>query len=138
MKKIITILPVFAALVFASSASANNYASSSYGSNSYSSGSYATSIGTYSNRGVRSTHDPFHKKYIGGASSTASFYYFVGVKAFEKNDFNKAERAFNSSLLANGLNKESLLYLVKIAEAKGEMEKAGSYALKYHQLVQGQ
>ena len=133
MKKALTVLPVFAALVFANSASANSYGSSSYGS-----GSYATSIGTYSYRGVGSTNDPFHKKYIRGASSTASFYYSVGVKAFEKNDLNKAERAFNSSLLANGLNEESLLYLAKIAEAKGEMEKAGSYALKYHQLVQGQ
>lgn len=135
MKKIITILPVFAALVFASSASANNYGSGSYGSGGY--GSSSSSSGSYISSINSNNFDPFHKKFTRGASSTASYYYYVGVKAFERNDLQKAERAFNSSLIANGLNEESLLYLAKIAEAKGEMEKAGSYALRYHKLVQG-
>ncbi|WP_026941726.1 tetratricopeptide repeat protein [Hellea balneolensis] len=138
MKKTLALVPASVALVFASSASANNMVSNPSGTTynhtlPHNNGSSFTTVNSTIDHIFTGINNP---KLIGDGSSTASRYYRIGVKAYEKNDLKEAERAFNGALVANGLNAESLIYLAKIAEANGEMEKAVSYALRYHKLTQ--
>ena len=63
-------------------------------------------------------------------SSTASHYYRVGVRQFEKGNFDKAEYAFNAVLRANGLNQQAHYYLAKINMEQGDKESARKHALK--------
>ena len=61
---------------------------------------------------------------LSGASDTASFYYRVGVRQFEKGNFDRAEEAFNAVLLADGLNQQAHYYLAKINIEQGDKETA--------------
>ena len=69
--------------------------------------------------GALSPHQRFS-----GASDTASFYYRVGVRQFEKGNFDRAEEAFNAVLLADGLNRQAHYYLAKINIEQGDKETA--------------
>ena len=78
---------VFTAFAFASPASANNYLSNSY---NYSSNSY-----NHSSHSSSYTSQPLNQRYgthkiIKGGSETASFYYRVGVKQYEKNNLDES------------------------------------------------
>ena len=65
-----------------------------------------------------------------GASDTASFYYRVGVRQFEKGNLDRAEDAFNAVLRANGLNQQAHYYLVKINMEQGDKEAAAKHSSK--------
>jgi len=68
------------------------------------------------------------------ASETASHYYRVGVRSFEKGNFQKAQEAFEAVLRADGLDKEAHHYLAVIKKSQGEMRSAKTHVLKYHAL----
>jgi len=123
----------------------------SYAPNSIAkSASYSSTNGlSYSSLSVRSTSSirgPLNTSYgnefgnihtksrILNGSSTASHYYRVGVKEFEKENLDKAENAFNAVLRADGLDKEALLYLTKIKKKQGNTAQAKEYALAYHSI----
>ncbi len=119
---------------FAPAAYANNYG----GITSYN-GSSST-YNSYSSSSIRGQH--FNPNFSGTAvkprilngSSTASYYYRVGVSQFEKGNFEKAERAFEAVLRAKGLNKQALYYLTQISEKQGDDAKLTKYAQAYDDL----
>ena len=124
MKNVLIITPVFAALAFAGSASAQT--------------SYVATppafISTPSTADVAVTSS---ERTIGNGSSTASRAYRIGVKAYDEGKLDKAEAQFERGLLADGLDAEIMVYLIKIAEQKGETQKAESYKLAYNNYVLG-
>lgn len=71
---------------------------------------------------------------IGNGSSTATKYYKFGVKYYERNDLDKAEYAFKAVLRADGLDKQALYYLAKIAEKQGNIEAANNYAKDFYEI----
>jgi len=75
------------------------------------------------------------RKRIGDGSETASHYYRVGVSQYEKGNLENAERAFQSVLRANGLNKQAYYYLARIGEKQGDAEKMAINAREFHNLV---
>ena len=68
---------------------------------------------------------------IGNGSETASFYYSVGVKQFNRKDMEKAERAFKAVLRADGLDKAAHHYLAVIYKEKGDIANAEKHALAF-------
>ncbi|MEP6342580.1 MAG: hypothetical protein ABJ275_04630 [Maricaulaceae bacterium] len=103
----------------------------SYGGSSSSHGfnqSYSPSISS-STGGL--TSGVFEKKGR-NISSTASFYYRVGVNNFKKGHMEKAERAFKAVLRADGLDTQANFYLAKIKLQEGDESKALEYAKAYH------
>ena len=79
-----------------------------------------------------------NRKFTGRPSSTAVKFFRMGARAYEKNDLERAEKAFNSALRAHSreLIPDIVLYLAKISEKNEELDKAFLYAFVYHQLVQ--
>lgn len=73
---------------------------------------------------------------INGASETASYYYITGIRQFEKENYDRAERAFKAVLRADGLNKAALHYLVAVSVKKGDTEQAKVYAERWAELHQ--
>lgn len=65
-----------------------------------------------------------------GASETATHYYRVGVKKFEKGNLERAEQAFNAVLRADGLNEQAHFYLAKIKMQQGDRTAAAKHAAK--------
>ena len=74
------------------------------------------------------------KPRILNGSSTASRYYRVGVRQFEKGNLEKAEKAFKAVLRARGLNKQALYYLTQISAKQGDEAKLLKYNQAYHAL----
>lgn len=72
---------------------------------------------------------------IGNGSDTASFYYKLGVKNYEKGDLIEAEQAFEAVLRAKGLNQEAHHYLAFIAYKNNDDKKVEKHVKAYHGLL---
>ena len=132
LKPLLSAIAVASAMNFTSAASATPY---SYGgsSHSYGGGSFSTGSNTgYSNSNFSSNHYNNRKRIL-GASDTASFYYRVGLKHYNNGNLDKAEKAFVSALLADGLDKQALFYLVHISEKQGDKFKMEKYVKSFHE-----
>ncbi|MEL6686655.1 MAG: hypothetical protein AAFP97_03430 [Pseudomonadota bacterium] len=77
------------------------------------------------------TGQDLNSRRILDGSETASFFFRKGVRAFEKDDLDKAEQAFRASLRADGLDALSLHYLVIINDRQGDQNEALRYAKAY-------
>ena len=76
----------------------------------------------------------YKNKLIAGGSETASHYFRVGVNQYERGNFDKAERAFESVLRSNGLDKQAYYYLTLIIDKQGDASKMAQYAEAFHAL----
>ena len=119
-----------------SSANSYNYSSNSSFNTSFSSSNAGAIHGPYGNFNPTSPNRFNPNRSLYGASETATFYYKVGVKQFEKGNLDKAERAFNSVLRADGLNKQAYHYLALINLKQGNKEAAQKYTLSLNKLVE--
>ena len=99
------------------------------GSPSTYTGSNTGSLNFGQNKNITGTGALSSYQRLSGASDTASFYYRVGVRQFEKGNLDKAEDAFNAVLLADGLNPEAHYYLEKINTEQGDKEAAAKHGL---------
>ena len=130
------LIPVSAGFLLAAGIASSSFAYP----NAYSGASHSYSGYTNNNvsadnrfRGAADSGSSSHRfnQIILDGSSTASHYYRVGVRQFEKGNFDKAEYAFNAVLRANGLNQQAHYYLVKINMEQGDKESATKHALKF-------
>ena len=83
------------------------------------------------------TDQGLNSRIILDGSETASFFFRKGVKAFERDELDKAEQAFRASLRANGLDAPSLHYLVIINDRQGDRDDALHYAKAYEAQAKG-
>ena len=129
------LIPVSAGFLLAAGIASSSFAYP----NAYSGASHSYSGYTNNNvsadnrfRGAADSGSSSHRfnRIILDGSSTASHYYRVGVRQFEKGNFDKAEDAFNAVLRANGLNQQAHYYLAKINMEQGDKESATKHALK--------
>jgi len=104
-----------AAVSFANQAAPNNF-----GSNNFATKSLTSVLDS----GVNKSRLRFPN-----ASETASHYFRVGVKNFNKGNLKRAEEAFNAVLRADGLDYPAHYYLAKIKLAQGDRETAAEHAL---------
>lgn len=74
---------------------------------------------------------PFGRIY----SSTSSYYFKVGVKNFERNNLDKAEKAFEAVLRTNDLKKQAYYYLAQINAKQNEQENVEKYIMAYHNVT---
>ncbi len=68
-------------------------------------------------------------------STTATKYFYSGLKKFEEGNLEDAENAFKASLRARGLDQQSLHYLVVINDKQGDDAKVAEYAKAYFDLA---
>ena len=118
------LIPVSAGFLLAAGIASSSFAYP----NAYSGASHSYS--GYTNNNVAADNSHRSNRIILDSSSTASHYYRVGVRQFEKGNFDKAEYAFNAVLRANGLNQQAHYYLAKINMEQGDKESAIKHALK--------
>jgi len=127
------LIPVAAGVLLAAGTVASSFANSSTYTGSPSTytgnGSISVAVGQAS---IHSSGNQFGQERfrLPGGSDTASHYFRVGVKQFEKGNLDRAEEAFNAVLLANGLNQQAHYYLAKINIEQGDKEAAAKHALK--------
>lgn len=69
-------------------------------------------------------------------STTATKYFYSGVRSFESGNLEDAEAAFKAALRARGLDQPSLHYLVVINDKQGDDAKVTEYAKAYFSLTE--
>ena len=127
------LIPVSAGFLLAAGIASSSFAyPNAYSGASHSYSGYTNNNVAADNRYRGTVSGSYHRpnRIILDGSSTASHYYRVGVRQFEKGNFDKAEYAFNAVLRANGLNQQAHYYLAKINMEQGDKESATKHALK--------
>ena len=66
------------------------------------------------------------------ASSSASYYFNLGVSRYDEQNWDEAEAAFEKVLLSNDLHKQANFYLAHINAKQGEDAKVVQYVKAYH------
>jgi len=66
------------------------------------------------------------------ASETASYFFKIGVKNYEKGNLDKAEKSFEAVLRTKDLVQQSNYYLARINAKQGEDENVLKYVKAYH------
>jgi len=72
--------------------------------------------------------------YSPNASSQANFFYKIGVRNYERGNFEKAEKAFQGVLRTKGLDAEAYYYLTVISQKQGRQDDAVKYAKAFYGL----